>query len=114
MYGDVHYKWVHGGSCATSANTPHNFYGIYNGLSDLNGAEVVHLQLEAISGNAFRWGLEGRLETSAAYGILISPAGSVIDIPPIKVSDASAAQFINSVINSNASATFTIWRRGIL
>jgi hypothetical protein len=111
MKGDVHYKWITSGSCATSANTAHNFYGTYSGLSQLNADEVVHLQIAA-TGQPLRIGLEGQLTNNNGYRI--TTIASMVDIPPIKASDASAMQFINDASGLNASALFVIWRRGII
>jgi hypothetical protein len=111
MKGDVHYKWITSGSCATSGSTVHNFFGTYAGLSQLNADEVVHLQIGA-TGNAMRIGLEAQLTNNTGYRI--TPTASVVDLPPIKASDASAMQFVNDISGSNTSAVFVIWRRGII
>lgn len=112
MKGDVHYKWVHSGSCAASGNAPHNFYGPYGGLSKLNSAEVIHLQVGTLGANGFRIGLEGELTNDNGYRI--TPPASLIDFPPLKASDASALQFVNDAAGANASALYVIWKRGIL
>jgi hypothetical protein len=113
MKGDVHYKWITSGSCATSGNAAHNFYGNYAGLSLLNADEVVHLQIGTIGANGLRVGLEAQLQADYS-GYRITAPASLVDFPPVKASDASALQFINDSAGANASAQYVIWTRGII
>lgn len=104
-YGDPHFQWLQSGSTATSAAGAHDFFGIYGGLSDLNIAEVVHLQTEA-STYEFRIAPSGFVSND--IGMRITPAASMIDIPAMRVSDAKILQFANVGAN-NASAHWNLW-----
>ena len=107
-YGDVSYNIIKSGSTATSANTVHNFFGVYGGLSDINNSEVMHVQVMS-DGNEFRIGAPGNVSNN--IGQKIFPAASYVDLPPMRVGTASLLQFANANSGSNASANWMIWNR---
>jgi hypothetical protein len=110
-YGDVSYQFIRSGSTATSAATAHDLFGIYDGLSDvLNDDDVTHLQVSA-SVVDFRLGPSDVITND--NGLKITAAASLIDIPPIKVSDARIFQFVREAA-TDASALWVIWQRNAL
>jgi hypothetical protein len=110
-YGDTHFEWVGSGSTATSANTAHGFFGAYGGLSDLNAAEVIHVQACA---SVYEYRLAPSAVITNNTGYKVSPTSSWNDIPPMRASNANAFQFMNEISGSNASAMWVVWRRASL
>ena len=106
--GSTAYQIYTSGSNATSAGLPGPLFGLYNGLSTINQADVVHIMLNS-SGLECRIGSTDAL-TSNNLGILVSAAGSTFDLPPMRAADASGLKLAR-VTSDNASVTWTIWRR---
>ena len=109
-YGDVSYSWVNSGSTAASANTGHRLFGAYNGLSNLNSLEVVHVQLLAIT-NDFRVGPAGSVTNNSGFKVLTSAWS---DLPPITAGAVDGFHFTNDTLGSNASPAWVVWRRNPL
>ena len=107
MYGDVSYQYLMGGSTATSAATPHDFYGgAYEGLSDLNANEVLIITAAASTGLA-RIGPSGTGDQIA--GVVLSPS-QLITLPPMIRTDASQMR-LHRETASNPIVYWSLWVR---
>lgn len=107
-YGDVNYTWVQAGSTATSAAGLHNFFGVYDGLSDLNAGQVLHLQVTMTGDDAYLG--PSSIQVSNNFGVKVGPAGSLTDFPPMKRDILETFQF-SRVSSTDASANWTVWAR---
>jgi hypothetical protein len=107
-YGDINYEWIASGSTATSADTASNLFGVYQGLSDLNNAEAVHIQLQC-EGSTLRFAPSAVITNNT--GFKLSPTASWIDLPPMRANNANELQIINHLAGNNASVNWVIWRR---
>lgn len=105
-YGDIHYEWVNAGSTGASADTAHGLFGLYGGLSDLNDAEVIHIQLQGIS-NDFKIGPDNTITNDTGFKV----STDWIDLPPMRVGSASQFHFANNTLGTNASPMWVAWKR---
>lgn len=109
MKGDGNYQLLFTGQTATSADTAHLLTGTYNGLSDLNAADVVYFQLHAATNDLV---VHQTLAASVQTGMSIQADQSFyVDIPPIKVSRAQNYHIRNATNGSNGTMSFNVWTR---
>jgi hypothetical protein len=106
--GDPNYVFISSGCTATSANTTHLFFGNYTGLSDLNQDEALHIQVVAASGQGLR---VGDSTISNNKGLAISPALSIVDLPPMRAATASQLRLARDGSSGDASAIWAVWAR---
>lgn len=115
-YGDTNYKWLNAGSTGTATCAIHNLFGSYSGLSLLTNDDVVRIQLQAFV-NDMLVGPTTNLSNNIGYRI--TAALSWVDLPPMRVGDASQLQLFRAngvgtnfaVSANNASAMWVIWSR---
>lgn len=98
-YGDVRFKFLAGGSTATSAATAHNLFGNYGGLSLVNQDEVLMLMISA-SGGDYRLSLNPAGPATNDTSLRVFAAASVFDLPPLPVSAASQITFAREGSNN--------------
>lgn len=108
-YGDIAYEWFSSGSTGASADTVHNLFGNYQGLSSLNSNEAVFVQLQSID-NDFRVGPAGEVTNNTGLKITTT----WFDLPPLRAATASGLQFVNDQTATNASPMWVVWRRSPL
>ena len=106
-YGDVTYSYILGGSTVTSAATPHDLYGgAYQGLSDLNVADVLMITLAASTGLATIGpsGTGGQIP-----GMFLSPSAQ-LNLLALTRDDASQLKVHRQTTN-NPVIYWTVWAR---
>lgn len=110
MARDTSYSLLVSGSTVASANTLHRLYGVYDGLSDLNSDQVVHLQLQASGADLRLTPTNASVVTD--YGIwLKANTNAYIDLPAQKISAASELHFRNHVAGNNVVVRWALWQR---
>ncbi len=107
MYGDTRYEWVKSGSTTASAATAHLLFGTYNGLSNLNVNDTLHIQILPLTNN-FELLRSSALETGFLF---TTDSTFYYDLPPMRSGTASAMHFRNQTGASNATARWIVWRR---
>lgn len=109
-FGDMSYKWLFSGSVTASANTLHNMFGLYNGLSKLNADAVVHLQLQASGADLVLYPTVGA-DANQAGQWFKQDIDVYQDLPPLRVSDASQFSFQNLTAGDHAVVRWILWVR---
>ena len=109
-YGDIYYSWLKSGSTAASAQGAHLLFGNYEGLSDLNNDDVVHIRLKSVGGNDYNVGPDAA-NVGEVLGETVYADASGFDLPPMRAGDASRVFFANLVAGTNASAGWSVWKR---
>lgn len=105
-YGDPYFEFITSVSANGSANNQTLLLGNYEGLSDLNNDDVVHLFIES-GVNDIRVGTS----PSNDRGLPIYAGGSGFDWPPSRAGDASQLLFSNKVEDANGSPVTTVFRK---
>jgi hypothetical protein len=90
--GDVNYKFVRSGSTNNINAGAANLFGAESGLSVLNAGEVLLLMLST-SGGDVRLSLDSTRGATNDSPLRLFGAGSVFDIPPMTVANASQISF---------------------
>ena len=109
-YGDINYQWLYSGSVVASANTAHGLFGTYNGMSNLNANEVLHVQIQASGADLM---LYPNVSASAYQDgqWMKQDIDVYLDIPPMRVRDASQLHFRNLTADDNAVARWVCWAK---
>ena len=110
MYGDPTFEFHASGSVAASNNNAHALFGNYEGLSNLNNDESLHVQVLASAQN-LRLYPSDTASPSHAGITLISSVNRYFDLKPMRAGDASQIVFANDVAGSNAEARWVVWFR---
>lgn len=110
MKGDPTYKFHASGSTAASADTAHALLGSYEGLSQLNDEEALHLQIFASSQNLKVYPSEAASPSHHGFR-MVSGESYYVDLPPMRVGDASQLVFANDTSGNNAHVKWVVWFR---
>ena len=105
-YGDTYFSIVSSGSNATAAAGKHGLFGSYSGLSLINQNDVIHINLVPTAADIRVWDTT----VSNDVGLRLTTAGSVFDLPPMRVGAASLLNFSRDAA-VNATVNWTVWRR---
>jgi len=103
-YGGVYFELFASGSTATSAATAHSLFGANGGLSLLNHQDVVFIQIVPTGADARVW----NSTVTNGTGLRLSDAGSVFDLPPMRVGSASTLHFTRDA-GANTTLYWTVW-----
>jgi hypothetical protein len=107
--GDVSFTFITAGSSSASTTVAYPLLGIYNGLSQLNEDEVVHIQITSGGSNEFFIGTTGNVSNNIGYKIY--PSLSTVDLPPMRVGQASGLLVSRAVSGVDPVYTFVVWAR---
>ena len=107
--GDVSYSFVTAGSSSASTALAYPLFGINNSLSRLNEDEVVVIQLTMQGAADFFVGPSGSISNN--FGIKIPAGTSGIELPPMRVGDASALSMIRATSGVNPAHNYVVWAR---
>lgn len=108
--GDTNYVLVAAGSTTASVATLQPLFGTYQGLSALNENEVVNIQITGGGSNEFFIGLAAA-NVSNNIGYKIYPGLSTVDLPPMRVGQASQLNLSRAVSGLDPISNFVIWAR---
>jgi hypothetical protein len=86
--GDVNYKFLAGGSTATSAAGAHNIFGNFGGLSNVSAGEVLLLVISS-SGGDMRISLNPTAGATNDTSLRLFNSTCNFDLPPMTVANAS-------------------------
>ena len=100
----MYYEIYASGSMATSAAGAHSLFGGNGGLSSLNQQDVVFIQLVPTAADARIWDST----VTNGTGLRLSDAGSVFDLPPMRVGSASTLHVARDTA-ANTTVYWTIW-----
>ena len=98
-YGDPSYRFVGGGSTATSAAAAHNLFGTFQGLSALNATDVLLIMVSASGGDA-RLSLDPTRGATNDTSLRLFSSASTFDLPPMTVANASQITFAREGANN--------------
>jgi hypothetical protein len=110
MRGDTYYKWLYSGSTTASADTAHNLFGTYGGLSDLHTNAVLHIQLQASGAHLVLLPTDEASAVQAGQWFK-QDIDVYTDLPAMIRSDASQLSFHNLTGGDNAVARWLVWTR---
>ncbi len=103
-YGDTNYNLYHTGSATVASSG--SLFGNYQGLSALNVAEVVNIDLYAIGANAY-YVAPSTLGNNA--GIKVYSGTSPVSLYPMQARNASV--LMAHSVGGDASPMWAIWQR---
>lgn len=110
MYGETNWEIYHSGSTATSADTAHNLFGLYGGLSLLSASDVVSVGVSAKTNTVLIY--SGLAASSTTYGMFISPSTITYEkFNPMTVNRARNLHFKNLTNGANGTVVYAIWHR---
>ena len=109
MYGGIFFRLYATGTTSLSAATAHKLLGNYNGLSALNNADTIHLQLLASANNVL---LYQNAAASTQTGLrIVSGNDYYVDLPAMRVDDIENLHLVNETGASNAVVKWAAWNR---
>ena len=107
---DPRYVIEAAGSVSLSSNAAFDFFGDYQGLSQLESDDAVYVIAEGTNGNEFRFAPAGSASNDIGFSVPAGASGQ-IEIPAMRAGDASQLKAANRDLDSNASYVYTVFKR---